>query len=265
MFYDKNSMFNSSDAPLGEDRFNIQEVAIAAEFPKFFEVVFVGTMNSKSLSVTGAIFLLMMLSKFPQYITREMWAGSSTQLNASKLHSNTGGFLQSFQNWNVEDNKFKWLCQTSDEFDRHFAIQCRLKNPDKKIGVLQSLYEGGLCKVARLHTDSGTTPEELVQQISGKLTLHYADCDAQKTMRAASTVTNVIGAGATGLGVVQFIAGSLIAGPISMAATLGITAATIAGSYFMGKNTYDTTICIPPDGALMIDETRFSYDNLNCD
>ena len=296
LYYKEESHFNSSPSPNGSDNFSIREVAIAAEFPEYYNTVLVGTMTSKQLTTTGAIFLLIMLARYPDDITREMWAGTSDQLGASKLHADPGGFLHNFQSWNVIENKFRWICKTPSEFERHVAIQCKIKTlanhsrgdiltqgtdslsnmltgeeennstveSQLSVDILNSLYSGGLCKLARLHVAANTSPDELVEKVVGRISLFYADCDAQKRMRRASTVTNVVGAGATGLGIVHYTAGAMFGGPVAIVASLGIIGATAVTSYFMGKNTYDTTICTPPNGAVMVNADQYTYNDLAC-
>lgn len=288
LYYGDESNFNDSPDAAGSTNFTLREVAIAAEFPQFYDKVLVTTMSSKALKPVGAIFLLTMLARFPSDITKETWAGSQTQLGLSQLHTNPGGFLESFQSWSVPSNKFRWLCKTQSDFDTNLAIQCRVRasrdesgnvidamlsaNADlekKGVGggfdILQSLFEGGLCRVALVHVTAETTPADLTQSIAGKMSLEYANCDAQKIMQAAATASNVAGAGMTGLGVVFAQAGgSLVGGPIAIAASLGIAAATVTTAYFMAKNTSDTTICTPPTGALMVNEEEYTYSDLTC-
>jgi hypothetical protein len=293
LYNNASSHFNSSPKPLGMTKFTIREVAIASQFPTFYSNILVTTMSAKSLSPVGAQFLLVMLTRFSDDITRETWSGSSEQLQLARLHTDAGGFLHDFDNWNVNENKFRWLCKTQKEFDTHIAVQCRLRasnggmgnladqtlNAITKVGddatdpgdqarptydILQTLYSGGLCEVARFHVSANTEVAELVSKVAGRMSLRHVDCSAQRRMQAAGTVSNVAGAGMTGLGVVMAQSGSLFAGPISAAATLGIVAGTFVAGHFLGKRTYNSTICTPPSGASMVSKEEYTYDDLTC-
>ena len=295
LYYEKSSPFNQSPKPLGMTIFTVYEAAVATQFPHFYDKIWVGTMSSKSLSKVGAQFLLIMLTRFPNDITRETWAGSSEQLQRFRLHERTGGFLHNFSSWNVEANKFRWLCKTQREFDTHIAVQCRLRTfneatgslADQALGainamgeeespeaggtnarsthdILHSLYSGGLCEVARYHVSDKTTVAELVQKVAGRMSLRHIDCDAQRRMQYVNTFSNVAGGGMTGLGVVMAQSGSLFAGPISAAATLGILAGTVIGGHFLSKQSHDTAICEPPNDAYMVNEEEYTYDDVTC-
>tara|TARA_B100000787_G_C16195861_1_gene300781 strand:+ start:126 stop:1244 length:1119 start_codon:yes stop_codon:yes gene_type:complete len=286
-YYDTHSHFNSSPEPLGMTNFTIREITIASEFPQFYSKVLVSTMSAKTISICGAKFLLIMLARFPNDITRDMWSGSPEQLLPSRLHARAGGFLHSFDSWNVPKNRFRWLCKTRAEFDTHIAIQCRLRGATGREGnliekvvddvtesgsevqashdILHSLYNGGLCEVARFHTSASTTPAELLHKVAGLISLTHVDCRAQRAMQVAGTASNVAGAGMTGLGIISTMAGgSLFAGPLSIAATLGVVAGSIVTGIFMAERTKDATICTPPTGAHMVDKENYTYDDLTC-
>ena len=294
LYNNASSHFNSSPEPLGMTNFTIREVAIASQFPQFYSNILVTTMSAKSLSPVGAQFLLVMLTRFPDDITRETWSGSPEQLQLSELHADAGGFLHNFDSWNVKENKFRWLCKTQTEFDTHIAVQCRLRASNggtenladqalsamNNVGedatepgdqalptydILHTLYSGGLCKVARFHVSANTEVADLVNKVAGRMSLRHVDCSAQRRMQAAGTVSNVAGAGMTGLGVVMAQSGSLFAGPISTVATLGIVAGTFVAGHFLGKRTYDSTICTPPSGANMVSKEEYTFDDLTCD
>lgn len=258
LYEDQYKVFNTfGKFEKGEVSYTISEVAIASEYSSFYNVMN-SFFASTALSKTGAKFLMLMLSIFPDHLQGKHWSSPPS----GPSFEGRDYFRLSFLHWRSPNNNFSFFFETEEEFNHSLMLRCKNENPNRR-SIYDDLFEGGLCRIASNQTSLKLTAPKLVSMILGKFTAREKDCKWQKRYAAVNSATNAIGAGAT-------ILGGMSAGGISFTgagafAAVGVAAGTAVGSFFLGKQSHESEICLPSEGETLVGKGLVTRQDVSCE
>lgn len=223
--------------PLGSDEVGLDCLLVSAEYPAFAKAFL--SQQCRSLPQTSAIFLLTMIQTFGDEMEGIHYSGSREQLGGARFHT----FLKDYGHWNVPDNPWRFLFKSQSSFALSVAVQRAKASPNGDT-MLEALFNGGLCAVARQFYKPEVDAPQMCRELLDEQLVYYQSCDAARLASAFNVGNNVgglVGAtvgGAAGRALSQ--AGGRLAGRLAFSAiaditgeaagTVGVMEATVAAA-----------------------------------
>lgn len=209
--------YTKGPEPHGAAHYSMMCVCLSMEYPTA-SVVLSGLCGT--LPQTSAMFILIMVQHFGASMEGIHYSGSRDQLNGKDFKT----FISSYAKWTQEDNHWKFLIGSKDEFARSVAIQ----NARARKGggsILEALYNGGLCHVAVEFYKPDISAPEMCRMLLDEHIVYTQPCGAAKlakAMQVGGTAGSITG------GVAGVVVGSSVYASSVAATASGIEAASAA-------------------------------------
>lgn len=236
-------MKKNGPLPLSNFNFDMKCILLSLKYHELFKIVN-ATFLCAFIERQSAWFLLLMLQEYPNMETIH-WAGSGAQLNANRLPN----YLKNYDGWKRKDNKFRFLFKSPDEFNRSVAVRDAQKNGING-SVLESLFNGGFCKVAVNHASKNKNAKELARDLLARVVVFKRECGAEKHMRrvtkaveTANTTGTVLAGGVALYGAAKGAAGATtVTGALGGAAKGVFTGAAAIKTTMVGSTAAGTAV-----------------------
>jgi len=221
--------------------FSARDVFLASEFPPLYALG-----SGSALDPTSAAFLALAVDRWGGMLTQLHWSGPG-------LPGRAAVFCASYAEWNSPVNPFRWLLPTEAHFATSIMARCKQRAPLTRT-VADWLFEGGLCAVAKGYNGTDRSPVRILAIVTGQFTVFTKQCPTTKTLVAMTSVLEVVGAGATSLGIAGSFGLALLSGPglLLGGAVAGITALAAKSR---GASAYAAASC-----SFLDDEVQLSGD-----
>jgi hypothetical protein len=208
--------------------FSAQAVFLAAEFPVLYALS-----GGSALEPNGAAFLALAIDRLDG-LTQLHWSGPG-------LHGRAARFCANYAEWSSPANPFGWLLPTEGHFATSAMARCKQLAPESRTAA-DWLFEGGLCAVARGHSGTDRNPTRILADLTGQFTVLTKQCPHTKTLVATHSVIEVVGAGATSLGVAGSFGLALFTGPGLIMGAVVVGATTLVARS-RGADAYASASC----------------------
>jgi len=210
----------------GSVSFSMNCVCIKAVHPALFGILnFFGT--CETLSEASSLFLLLMVQHFQDDLQGIHWDGNEEQLKHSRLPD----FLSSYSKWTSKDNVWSFLYPSQGEFTLSVAVQqAKGALPGS---YLDSLFRGGLCKLAVDHASKDDSAIDMALKLLGEKIVYHRTCEGERLQAAMNTGAQALTVGSVGvwLGrkVARRVATKVAATQVAKKATMKAVTTAVSG------------------------------------
>ena len=176
----------------GSVSFSMNCVCIKAVHPALFGILnFFGT--CETLTAASSLFLLLMVQHFQDDLQGIHWDGNEEQLKHSRLPD----FLSSYSKWTSKDNVWSFLYPSQGEFTLSVAVQqAKGALPGS---YLDSLFRGGLCKLAVDHASKDDSAIDMALKLLGEKIVYHRTCEGERLQAAMNTGAQALTVGSVGV------------------------------------------------------------------
>jgi len=229
--------------------YSAHAVFMAAEFPVAYALT-----GGTALDANCAAFLALALDRLGSRPTHIHWAGPG-------LSGRAAMFCATYAEWNSPANPFDWLLPTAAHFATLTMARCKQRSPQART-VADWLFEGGLCAVARGYNGTNRSATHILSDLTGQFTVFTKRCPDTKALAATSSLIEVVGAGASSLGIAGSLGLVLFSGPgLVLGGVVMGTTALFARS--CGADAYRAASCTFQDDEVQITTDTYMRE-LDC-
>jgi hypothetical protein len=130
-----------------------------------------------------------MIQHFSDHLNAIHYSGSREQLNGDRFRV----FIRDYDGWQRKDNPWKFLFPTKSSFTTSTAVIGAQKR--NAFSILETLFDGGICKVAIDFYKPDIGPEDMVHMLLDQELVYRQECGAAKLATAQQLGNSIGGVG----------------------------------------------------------------------